>query len=292
MADEALLEPGSRSRTEAVNGVRLHWIEAGPADGPVVILLHGFPEYWWGWRRQIAPLAETGHRVVAPDMRGYNESDTPSGVAAYRADVLATDVVRLADALGAPRFALVGHDWGGIVAWEVAGRYPERVERLAILNAPHPDTMAASILAHPSQALKSSYIAFFQLPFVPELALRADGFAALRRSMKDSARPGTFGEAELDRYAAAWAKPRRLTAMLDYYRALRFRRSGAAARIAPPTLVLWGERDSFLESHLARAALGRCDRGRLVTLPDATHWLHHEEPERVGAELAAFLAES
>ena len=289
MTNDIELEQGWRSARHQVNGVTLHAVEAGPADGPLVILLHGFPEYWWGWRKQIGPLAAAGFRVVAPDMRGYNESDAPAGLGAYRADVLAADVVGLADAFGAERFGLVGHDWGGIVAWEVAGCYPERLDRLVVMNAPHPDTMLRQMVEHPTQILRSAYVGFFQLPLVPEAVLSAGGYASLRRAMRDSARPGAFSTSDLDRYAAAWAKPGRLTAMLNYYRALGLRRSGAAARISVPTFVLWGENDTALEEHLAHAAMERCDQGRLRIVHDATHWLHHEQPAEVNERLIGYL---
>jgi pimeloyl-ACP methyl ester carboxylesterase len=132
------LEPGHTTIT--TNGVTLHAVHSGPEGGPLAILLHGFPEFWYGWRHQIGPLAGAGHRVLAPDQRGYNTSDKPVRVADYALDLLAADVIGLIDAAGAgrARAALIGHDWGGIVAWWAALRYPERIERLAVLNAPHP----------------------------------------------------------------------------------------------------------------------------------------------------------
>src|SRR5687768_9879381 len=151
-----------------IRGVRIHAVAAGPADAPLVILLHGFPEFWYGWRHQIGPLAAVGLRVLAPDLRGYNLSSKPAGIAAYALDALADDVLGLADALGRRRFAVVGHDWGGALAWHLAGRDPERIERAAILNAPHPGTMRDYARAHPSQMAKSWYVAFFQLPALPE----------------------------------------------------------------------------------------------------------------------------
>jgi len=158
------------------SGICLHVANAGPTDGPLVVLLHGFPEFWYGWRHQIAILAEAGLRVVAPDQRGYNLSDKPAGIAAYRLDTLAEDIVGLAAALGGERFAVVGHDWGGVVAWHLAARFPERVTRAAILNAPHPATLRSYARRRPGQLLKSWYVGFFQLPRLPELALRASGF--------------------------------------------------------------------------------------------------------------------
>ena len=201
--DEAVLRHG-RHDTGAVT---LHVVEAGPADGPAVILLHGFPEFWFGWRHQIGALAAAGHRVVVPDQRGYATSDKPEGIDAYRGVRLAGDVVGLADALGIDRFRLVGHDWGGVVAWATAALHPGRVERLAVLNAPHPDTWGLYALTHPTQALRSAYVGLFQLPRLPEALLSAGRHRALRRSLLESSRPGTFTEADLDRYVEAWSKP-------------------------------------------------------------------------------------
>src|SRR3712207_5146322 len=189
--------PGVESLRLRGSGVELHAAAAGPPDGPLAILLHGFPEFWWGWRRQIGPLAAAGLRVVAPDQRGYNLSDKPPGVRAYDLDALADDVLGLADALGRQRFAVVGHDWGGILAWHLAGRDPERVERAAVLNAQHPGTMRGYARARPSQMAKSWYIAFFQLPALPEAMQRAADFAWLRNGLTRTSRPGTFTPEDL-----------------------------------------------------------------------------------------------
>lgn len=277
-------------KTFRVNGIRLHATEAGPPDGPLAILLHGFPEFRWGWRKQLDALANAGYRVLAPDQRGYHRSDKPPGLAAYHLDVLAADVLALADACGAATFRLVGHDWGGLVAWWVATRHPERVAQLAILNAPHPDAWRRLARRRLRQALKSYYVALFQLPFVPEWLLRAGGFGLLRRAMSGTARRGTFSAADLDRYAEAWAQPGALTAMLNYYRALRLPRP-PAARVKPETLVLWGVRDAFLERANAEASLRLCDRGTLIFRENATHWLHLEEADFVNAALLRFFGE-
>ena len=272
-----------------INGVTLHAVEAGPPDGPLVLLLHGFPEFWWGWRRQIGPLADAGLRVVAPDLRGYNLSDKPPGVESYMPDVLAADVLGLMDAYGRTEARVVGHDWGGIIAWWTAAKHPDRVERLAILNAPHPDAWSRRVRRSPGQALRSTYAALFQLPRLPEVLLRAGGFAALRRALSGSARPDAFRPGELDRYVEAWSQPGALTAMLDYYRALWRRPAAPLPRIAPPTLVLWGAHDVALQRALAREGLALCDRGGGVFLERATHWVHLEEPDAVNAALTAFL---
>lgn len=291
MTDSTLLQPGWREARHDVNGVHLHTIEAGEAGASVVMLLHGFPDFWWGWRRQIDPLAAAGYHVVVPDMRGYNSSDAPQEVAAYRLDLLAADVLGLADTYGAERFHLVGHDWGAIVSWWVAARHPDRLGRMVVMDGPHPDVSIRQLLARPTQALRSTYVAFFQIPRVPEAVLSARGFAALRAAMRREAHEGAFEPGALDRYAEAWSHPGSLTGMLNYYRALRHHRAGAPSRIAPPTLILWGENDTFLEHHVAEQSLELCDAGRMVVIEDSTHWLHLEQPDRVNAEILGFLAE-
>jgi pimeloyl-ACP methyl ester carboxylesterase len=289
MSDD-LLQPGWRASMRSVNGVSLHVVEAGEPGAPLVILLHGFPEFWWAWRHQITPLAKAGFHVVAPDMRGYSKSDKPEGIAPYHIDILAADVVALAGSFGTERFHLVGHDWGAAVAWWVAARYPERLERLAIMDGPHPDVWAEQALKHPTQALRSAYVGFFQLPWLPEAALGSFDFAGLRATMTGSAKSGTFSQSDLDRYVDAWSGPGTLTAMLNYYRALRMGPHGSKpTRITAPTLLLWAEEDRFLERHVAEACLALCDDGHLEMVGSATHWLHLEQPQRVASRLIAWL---
>ncbi len=273
------------------NGIELHAVAAGPADGNLVILLHGFPEFWYGWRHQMTPLAATGLRVVAPDQRGYNLSDKPAGIAAYRLDTLADDVLGLADALGRERFAVVGHDWGGVVAWHLAGRSPERIARAAILNAPHPASLWRYATRHPHQLMKSWYVAYFQLPLLPELSLRAGGFWMLGRVLRRSSRPGTFAADDLRAYREAWRRPGALAASLNWYRALRHGiASPSPTRIAVPVRVIWGERDQFLDRGLAEAGLALCDNGEAFPLPGVSHWLQHEAADEVNRRLVEFLA--
>ena len=291
MSGADLLQPGWRETRRAVNGVDLHVVEAGREGDPLLILLHGFPEFWWAWRHQITPLAEAGHHVVVPDMRGYNTSDAPPEVSAYHIETLAADVVALADAYGAERFHLVGHDWGAVIGWWTAARYADRLRRVVLMNGPHPDVWAAQALKHPTQALRSTYVAFFQLPWVPEATLGALDFAGLKAMMTGSAHADTFEPGALDRYAEAWAHPGSLTAMLNYYRALRERRGGdEPAQLSPPTLILWANGDRFLERHVAEAGLALCDDGRLEFVEGASHWLHIERPAEVNASIIGFLA--
>jgi epoxide hydrolase 4 len=274
----------------STDGARLHTAQAGPRDGPLVILLHGFPETWYAWRRQMESLAREGFRVWAPDQRGYGESTRPRRIRDYRIDLLVDDVIGLIDAAGCERANLVGHDWGGAVAWRLAARHPERVERLAIANCPHPRVMARNVARNPAQTARSAYAFFFQLPLLPEVLLGARSHALLRRALRRTSRRGTFGPEVMEQYREAWSRPGAVRAMLNWYRAVRYGATrGGGGRIRVPTLILWGARDRFLAPRMAEQSLRMCEDGRLLRLEGATHWLHHEEPERVSAALAAFL---
>jgi pimeloyl-ACP methyl ester carboxylesterase len=272
--------------------VRLHYVEAG--EGPLVILLHGFPEFWFSWRFQIPALAAAGLRVVAPDMRGYNLSAKPEGVWAYDSDRLAADVRDLILERGAQSAHLVGHDWGAGVAWATAMNHPEVVERLAILNLPHPRQLLHG-LRRPPQMLMSWYFFFFQLPWLPERVVRARRWWYFRAAwLGTAARAEAFTERDIQRYIEAWSQPGAATATINYYRALlRQSPSRAEARIgliSAPTLVIFGERDRYLSNKLAepdRADVPNLER--VVRLPEASHWVHHDEPERVNELLLEFL---
>jgi pimeloyl-ACP methyl ester carboxylesterase len=280
-----------RHVTVATNGVRLHAVEAGPADGRLVILLHGFPEVWHGWHRQIEPLAAAGYRVLVPDQRGYNLSDKPRGIDPYRVDRLAGDVVGLIDAAGRERACVVGHDWGGAVAWWVGVTFPQRVERLALLNIPHPYVMRRHLLHNRAQRRKSWYIFFFQLPWLPELYLRRRDWAAGVRALTATSRPGTFTESDLAFYRQAWSQPGAVTTMIHWYRAALRRPPPrpASPRVKVPALLIWGTGDRFLGQEMARPSIELCDDGRLELL-DASHWVQHEEPATVNRLLLEFLA--
>lgn len=270
--------------------VRLRVAEAGPSDGPPLILLHGFPESIAGWHRQIRPLAEAGFRVVVPDQRGYGGSERPRGIAAYHLDRLAGDVIALARACGFDRFALAGHDWGGLVAWWTASFFPDHVERLAILNAPHPGIVRNYIRRHPGQWVRSLYVGFFQLPRVPERWLLAGDARVLRRALTSTSRPGTFSRADLDGYVREWMQPGALTAMLNWYRALARLPRRDPPRVRMPALILWGRQDHALQPGLAEASLDLCDDGRIQWFPEATHWVQHEAADRVNEALKGFFA--
>ncbi len=291
MVDETLRRVKLAHRYADLGDVRLHYVEAG--EGPLVLLLHGFPQFWYEWRHQIPALVEAGFRVVAPDMRGYNLSDKPPGVRAYRVQVLAHDVERLILACGEQTAAVVGHDWGAIVAWFAAMRYPERVERLAILNVPHPARFMDGLLS-PQQLLRSSYVFFFQIPRLPEEVIRAGDFALLRSVLRgDPVRPEAFTSEDIERYVRAMARPGALTATLNYYRALlRHPRETQALlkRIEAPVLVIWGEKDRALSRWLADPPpLWVPNLLRVERLPEASHWVAEDRPWEVNTLLLDFL---
>jgi epoxide hydrolase 4 len=273
------------------DGVELHVAVAG--EGPPVVLLHGFPEHWRSWRRQLAPLARAGFSAWAPDLRGYNLSDRPPGREPYRLRHLAADVAALVRASGHPRAHVVGHDWGGIVAWTFAGQYPELLDRLVIINAPHLKLYFEKVRL-PPQLFRSLYVLFFQLPVLPERLLAARDFAVLRRMFALApARPGAFTEEEIEENVRAFSGPGGLTAPLNYYRANFFsasaRRLAVEARTEAETLVLWGERDPALGVELLEGIERVAPRAQVRRFPDAGHWLQNEAPDEVNHALLTFL---
>ncbi|MGB0386176.1 MAG: alpha/beta fold hydrolase [Ardenticatenaceae bacterium] len=273
------------------NGIRLHVVQAGPEDGPLVILLHGFPEFWYGWRSQIAYLAKAGYRVWAPDQRGYNLSDKPKGIAAYSLDHLSNDIIGLIDAAGEEKAFLVGHDWGAGVTWWTANKYPERLQRIVILNVPHPAVMRRTLQRSFAQLRKSWYIFFFQLPWLPESVMRRNNWEGMLRTLQESSRPGTFSEADLEHYRNAWSQPNAFTGMINWYRAIMQKppKTLPSPRIKVPSLIIWGTQDHFLNREMVQPSLDLCDDGRLVFIEEATHWVQHEEADRVNQLISDFL---
>jgi len=274
-----------------VGDQQLHYVEAG--DGPLIVLLHGFPEFWYGWRHQIRPLAAAGFRVVAPDMRGYNISSKPDEVAAYDTGKLTADISGLIHERGAESAMLVGHDWGGSVAWATAMQHPEVVERLAILNAAHPRKLSQG-LHHPGQLRRSWYFFFFDLPELPETVVRSDNWRFFRHFLRD-ARPDAFTEQDMERYIEAWSQPGAVSGMINYYRnSVRQSPKRAEAQLRPiqaRTLVIWGEDDRYLGSDLAEPDHDDVPNlDHVERLADASHWVHHDEPERVTRLLTDFFA--
>lgn len=273
------------------NGIRIHYVAAG--QGPLVLLLHGFPEFWYSWRRQLPALAAAGLRAVAPDLRGWGETDRPRGVAAYRVEELLKDIDGLRQALGAPRVHVVGHDWGGLLAWWYAARYPQAVDRLAVLNAPHPAAYARLLRRCPAQWLRSWYVLFFQIPWLPEALTRLVNYANVERALRCTANPGALSDADLALYMANVRRPGALTAGINYYRASA--RAGprlltGTPAVAAPTLLIWGEQDPFLVPANAAAAAPWAPRLQVERLPQAGHWVQQDAPDAVNRLLCTFLA--
>lgn len=273
------------------NGVNLHVVQTGPEDGPLLILLHGFPDFWYGWRKQIDPLASAGYRLWIPDQRGYNLSDKPQGFMRYSRDELAKDVIGLIDAAGREKAVVIGHDWGAAVAWWAANLYPERVQKAVILNVPHHQIILDYLRTKPAQLSKSWYIFYFQIPWLPELSARFGNWKPMIDSVQRSARPGTFTESDLNEYRKAWSQPGAITAMINYYRAAPWARLPNDQRIKVLTLIIWGRQDPLLVDTLAQDSLAMCDDGRLIYIDEATHWVHHEEAGRVNQLIIEFLTQ-
>jgi pimeloyl-ACP methyl ester carboxylesterase len=272
------------------NGLRLHVAIAG--EGPAVLLLHGFPEHWWSWRRQMPALARAGFSAWAVDLRGYHLSDRPLERDAYRLAALVGDIAGVVRATGQARCDVVGHDWGGIIAWAFAVEHPELLRRLVVLNAPHRALFAREV-HRPRQMLRSAYVPFFAIPAISEAVLSARDFALVRAIFtRTAARAGAYSAADIDTFVDALRPPGALTAALNYYRA-NLRRSvfrGSAARtIAADTLVLWGERDPALDRRLLDGLEQVVPRLRVLRFPHASHWVHADEPERVNDALVSFL---
>ena len=270
-----------------VNGVRLHVVAAGDPGDPLVVLLHGHPDFWYGWRDQIGPLVDAGFRVVVPDQRGCNLSEAPDRIDAYRQSELTADVCELIQRENRDSAHLVGHDFGGFVAWNVALRRPSVVDRLGILNVPHPTVYRKTLRSSLEQIVRSWYVWFYQVPKLPEWLLGRNGMANMVDSLEITSNPGTFDEETIEHYRMAWRhtgiRPR-----VHWYRG--FRRSEWPPRnvISQPTLLCWGERDVALRPSMAEDSLDYCESGRLRRFPVASHWVHHEREEATDALLDHF----
>lgn len=272
------------------NGVRLHCVSAGQGDP--VILLHGFPEHWYSWRYQIPALASR-RRVIVPDLRGYNLSDKPPGVKNYDIDILADDVLGLLEWAESERAVIVGHDWGGAVAWWFAIRHQPAVEKLIVMNCPHPVAFRDTLKGL-DQLMRSWYIFFFQLPFLPERFVRG---IDLRQSVERIFR-GTsvvreqFTDEDIDRFTEAIGQPGALTAMINYYRAVLFRlfQGYDNATIDVPTLVIWGEQDRFLVTRNIENLDPYVKNLTIERIRESGHWVQQEQPEIVNEAMLDFIS--
>lgn len=285
-----------------VNGVTLHHAHAGEPGRPLMLFLHGFPEFWFAWHAQLQEFGRD-HFAVAPDTRGVNLSDKPGKLSDYRAQAIVADLVALVQALGYRHCVLVGHDWGGALAYAMAIARPDMVRRLVILNAVHPWTFARELCHNPRQIDASAYMNLFRQPDAADTLL-ANDCAWLRGMLAghDGSAPAWFDAATAARYAEAWMRPGAIEAGLNYYRASPLHpptgtEAGACAvkidpatvQVRMPTLVLWGDQDR----HLLPGCLDGLERVvpdlRVQHLPDASHWLAHEQPEAVHRMIRAFI---
>jgi len=276
--------------TVLLRGLQMHYVAAGQPGAPLIILLHGFPDFWYGWRYQIDVLAAAGYYVVAPDQRGYNLTDKQGP---YDVFTLSDDIVNLIAALGYPKAAaVIGHDWGGIVTWTFGARYPELVDRLAVCNVPHVRTMTDAMreLYWP-QIRRSWYMGFFQLPALPEALLSANNSEAMADLMRVSSH-GIFSEAELDYYRIAWQQPMAMQGMLGWYRTL-FRTGRkieqAGLIVHRPSLLIWGDDDVALTKFVAERSRRYIPALTIQDVPGASHWVHLERPAVVNEQLIGFL---
>jgi len=288
-----------------VNGVRLHYVSAG--KGPLIVFLHGFPEFWYEWKNQLAVFGQD-HLAVAPDMRGYNLSAKPAEVDQYQMKYLIEDVRALAVHLGHKKFTLVAHDWGGAVAWALASAHPELIEKLVIVNAPHPAVFARLLREDPKQQQASQYMLMFRSPQA-EAALSASHYALLDNIvLGPGLKNGFFNEDDQKAYIEAWSQPGALTGGLNYYRAAQVGppppASGASAggassgnfgvdpaklTVSVPTLVIWGEKDTALLTENLDGLDQFVPKLTIKRIPDGTHWVIHEKPDEVNDYIREFI---
>ena len=271
--------------------LQLHAVVAGPEDGTLVLLLHGFPECWYSWRHQIPRLVREGYRVVALDQRGYNLSDRPRGVAYYQIDRLTTDILAVIRALGREKAVVVAHDWGGMVAWRLAMDYPEVVERLVVMNAPHPVAFGKALASDWSQRLKSWYMYVFQLPWLAETLLTLSPMGTARLFFRVTAvRRQAFADGDLGVMAAAMAQPGAMKCMIDWYRAaFRYRPARRARLIEVPTLLIWAEDDVALGVPLTYGMERWVPDLELHYIANCGHWVQNEAAEEVNERMISFL---
>ncbi|MGV3742016.1 MAG: alpha/beta fold hydrolase [Burkholderiaceae bacterium] len=288
--EEGFAKPCVEMRRITGHGLSLQVAVAG--EGPPVILLHGFPESWRSWKHQIAPLVNAGFSVWTPNLRGYPPSDIPPDREAYHLCHLVGDVIDIVDATGYGRAHLVGHDWGGIIAWTFAGLHPERLDKLVIMNAPHMQLYTERVWRS-SQMLRSLYVLLFQLPLLPERLLASRHYKLIRDIFRTMpARKPAFSQQDIEAYVTMLAQPGALRAALDYCRinmrpdALALAR---AARTDAAALVIWGDRDPALEVGLLNGLERFASRFTIRRIPDAGHWVQNEAPQEVNAALLGFL---
>ncbi|WP_372368524.1 alpha/beta fold hydrolase [Candidatus Uabimicrobium sp. HlEnr_7] len=277
-----------------VNNIQLHVVEKGTKNDEVVILLHGFPDFWYGWSHQISFLATQGYRVIVPDQRGYNLSDKPRGVRNYHLDILAADIIALIDSLRVEKVNIIGHDWGGGVAWWLATKYPQRIRKLIILNMPHLAVLHKYLLSNIRQMLRSWYMFAFQIPFLPEKYLYY--FNSILKNALINTPNNAFSKKDITLYEKSWSNPHSFSAMINWYRAgIRYRKTTFAnkelsnEKIKVPTAIIWGANDFYLSRNMVEQSAKMCEQCNVFYIEEATHWVHREYPQQVNELIKNFL---
>jgi len=283
-----------------VNGMRLHYVSSG--EGQLILFIHGFPEFWYEWKNQLIEFGRD-YQAVAPDMRGYNLSSKPGDVGQYRMKYLVEDLRALAEHLGQKKFFLIGHDWGGAVAWAYPLYYPDHLEKLIIINAPHPVVFSRELRENPAQQKASQYMLMFRSPQAEEI-LSSNNYAELVRAvLSDGLKQGYFREEDRKIYVEAWSQPGALSGGLNYYRAARAGppsgEDGQTTSKSPkdpsslivkvPTLVIWGERDQALLTGNLQGLDQYVSNLTIRRIPDGSHWVIHEKPALVNAYIREFI---
>ncbi|MGL5062740.1 MAG: alpha/beta fold hydrolase [Microcoleus sp.] len=271
------------------NSIKLHYVTQG--SGPLMLMLHGFPEFWYSWRHQIPEFA-SDYKVVAVDLRGYNDSEKPPNKSAYVMAEFVKDVKGIIQGLGYESCVLVGHDWGGAIAWCFAYVCPEMVDKLIVMNLPHPAKFIAGLRTL-QQLLKSWYILFFQLPVLPEMLIKLSKYRAIAAALQGMAvNKSTFTAADIAAYKDAAAKPGALTATINYYRnlvrGLRDRPNWNVLEV--PTLMIWGEKDIALGKELTYGTEDYVRDLQIHYIPNCSHWVQQEKPQLVNRYMREFLA--
>ncbi|XP_033121199.1 epoxide hydrolase 4-like isoform X2 [Anneissia japonica] len=275
-------------------GIRLHYVAAGDRSKPLMLFLHGFPECWYSWRHQMKAFKKD-YRVVAFDLRGYGESDIPSGMHNYTLQALIDDVKELIEELGYSSCVLVAHDWGGEIAWHVAMEYPDLVDKLIINNCGHPVRFMEHLHSHWSQFKKSWYMFFFQLPYLPEILARSKDLHFLNDCYMSRAfgiqSPEMFTTTDLEAMKFSFSNKGTATAAINYYRAIFSTKPMKTKRITCPTILIWGDQDVALEVGIAKGTEKYVDNFTLKIVEGASHWVQQDRPDEVNRLMAEFLKE-
>jgi len=272
----------------SVNGISIHVVLAGPKQGEPLLLLHGFPEAWFCWKEQIEPLANAGYRLIIPDQRGYNLSEKPRGIKNYKIDILIQDIICLLDHFAYQKVFLAAHDWGAIVGWFMGIYHADRIKKMVMMNVPHPLVMERNLLQNPRQMLRSWYTFIFQIPFFPEWFIRRKNGSTMASVLKKTGNENSFDPRLIAQYRSAWCKEGAAAGMVNWYRAAFWYRQEMPrekSKVCVPTKLIWGKRDVALRHQMTGPSMAFCLDGELEILPEASHWVQHDEPQKVNKSL-------